>query len=676
MKKIPFQNIISSKGQYVNSEIKLTLAGVPNVGKSTLFNALTGMKQHTGNWVGKTVECASGEFSKGSVRFFVTDIPGTYSLYTHSAEETRAREQITEGDADITVVLCDASCPERSLVLALQILEITDRLIVFFNLSDEAEKLGITIDTKTLQKLLGIPVLCGTAKNKRDVSRLIELCIETVKSRDANSEKAVYKTKYPEKTEKTVALLEAEGYRRSTAANTVYNSPEDFALNGEETRDGMAKAFVFACDDLCKKAVTRTKGFRLKRDEVLDRLFTGKYTAFPLMALLLIFIFWLTVRGANYPSNALWYLFGNIGEKLSLLLEYIGCPDRLSSFLTDGVYRVTSWIVSVMLPPMAIFFPLFTLLEDLGYLPRLAFNLDRCFKNCGGCGKQALCMCMGLGCNAVGVTGCRIIDSRRERLLALVTNSMVPCNGKFPAILTVCAVFFTFSEAGSSVKSLMSAAVLFLILVLSTTVTLISSKFLSKTVLKGMPSSFTLELVPYRVPQVAKTLVRSILDRTVFVLGRAVAAAIPAGALIWLLANINVNGSSLFSYISTFLEPVGSILGLDGVILTAFILGLPANETVLPIALMGYLSTGALPENDTVHFVSEVLLSNGWTLTTAICTVVFSLFHFPCATTLLTIKKETGSLKWTLFSAAFPTVIGTALCIAINLISNAVSYFL
>ncbi len=647
--------------------VSVTLAGAPNVGKSTLFNALTGMRQHTGNWVGKTVECASGEFSTEDFKFHVTDVPGTYSLFARSAEEVCAREQILKGKDALTIVVCDASCPERSLILALQILELTENVIVFFNLADEAKRCGIIIDTEKLRELLGVPVLCGCAKSKRDVLRLTELCVDWANN---GQRTPVYKTKYPTEAEECIAAMEKEEKPRSEAANLLYADPEGFGLDVGKTRDGMASAFVSSCDELCKKAVRRTKESRPKRDNLLDRIFTGKYTAFPIMTLLLIFIFWLTVRGANYPSSALHTLFLYIGDKLSSFLCFLNCPEKLSSFICDGVYKVTAWIISVMLPPMAIFFPLFTLLEDLGYLPRLAFNLDRCFKSCGGCGKQALCMCMGLGCNAVGVTGCRIIDSRRERLIALVTNSMVPCNGKFPAILTICAVFFTSSSKSGAAESLAAATVLFLILLLSTAVTLVSSKILSKTVLKGAVSSFALELVPYRAPQVTKTIIRSVLDRTVFVLGRALAAAVPAGALIWLLANITVNGSSLFSYISGFLDPVGRIMGLDGIILSAFILGFPANETVLPIALMGYLSSGVLPENDAVAFVSDVLISNGWTIKTALCTVVFSLFHFPCTTTLMTIKKETGSLKWTLFSAVYPTLFGTALCILINLLSG------
>lgn len=660
-------------------EARLTLAGVPNVGKSTVFNALTGMRQHTGNWTGKTVECAVGRFVKNGVRYTVTDLPGTYSLFTHSAEEDRARDFIMTGGADVTVVVCDGSCPERSLVLALQILELTHRCVIFFNLSDEAKKRGIRIDTRELSRILAVPVLTGTAKSKRDVERLLSVCTreaQTVGERETEG----YTVRYPREVEAAVEALERSGGSRREAVEAVYGEPEAWGLDRDGTRDKMAQAFDIACAKLCRRTVEGGNGERLKRDVLLDRLFTGKYTAFPVMALLILFVFWLTVKGANYPSAALWRTFCALGEQLRGVLSLWGCPAPVVSLLTDGVYRVTSWVVSVMLVPMAIFFPLFTLLEDLGYLPRVAFDLDRCFKGCGGCGKQALCICMGLGCNAVGVTGCRIIDSPRERLIAILTNSMVPCNGKFPAILTLSAVFLS-SGLGSAKGDgtdtregggLATALVMLFILVLCAAVTLVASAILSKTLLRGKASSFALELPSYRVPRVAETLVRSVLDRTVFVLGRAVAASVPAGALIWLLANVTVGGGSLLFHINGFLEPVGRLMGLDGVILTAFVLGLPANETVLPMILMSYLARCTLPEADSVAFVSSVLRDNGWSLTTAACTVVFSLFHWPCATTLMTVKKETGSLKWTLLSALYPTAFGFLLCVLISLVSRAV----
>ena len=312
-----------------------------------------------------------------------------------------------------------------------------------------------------------------------------------------------------------------------------------------------------------------------------------------------------------------------------------------------------------MLPPMAIFFPLFTLLEDLGYLPRIAYNLDKPFKKCCACGKQALTMCMGFGCNAAGIVGCRIIDSPRERLLAVLTNSFVPCNGRFPMIITMITAFFC--SGGVRAALVMTAVV-----ALSVGMTLIVTKLLSHTLLKGIPSSFTLELPPYRKPQVGKIIVRSIFDRTVFVLGRAVAVAAPAGLIIWLLSNVHIGGASLIAHAADFLDPIGHLMGLDGVILVAFILGLPANEIVVPIIIMQYLSQGTLSQLGSIAEIHSLFVANGWTRVTAVCMIMFALMHWPCSTTLLTVKKETGSMKWTILAAAIPTLAGFAACVLIN----------
>lgn len=336
-------------------------------------------------------------------------------------------------------------------------------------------------------------------------------------------------------------------------------------------------------------------------------------------------------------------------------------PRILCEMLVFGVFRVLAWVVSVMLPPMAIFFPLFTLLEDFGYLPRVAYNLDCCFKKCCACGKQALTMCMGFGCNACGVIGCRIIDSPRERLIAILTNNFVPCNGRFPILIAIISMFFLTVD-NPVLSSLLSAIILALIIVLGIALTLFISNCLSKTILKGIPSAFTLELPPYRKPQLSKVIVRSMLDRTLFVLGRAIKVAAPAGLIIWIMANVVIGEQTILTYCSTLLDPFGRLLGMDGVILLAFILGLPANEIVIPIMLMAYMAQGNLQNIEDIHFIKTILVENGWTWITAISTMLFSLMHWPCSTTCITIKKETQSLKWTLAAFLIPTVTGITIC--------------
>ncbi len=383
------------------------------------------------------------------------------------------------------------------------------------------------------------------------------------------------------------------------------------------------------------------------------------------MLLLFGLIMWITITGANYPSELLSKGLFALGNIMSQGLLNSGLPSWIEGVLIQGIYKVLAWVVSVMLPPMAIFFPMFTLLEDFGYLPRIAFNLDGCFRCSGACGKQAITMSMGLGCNACGVTGCRIIDSPRERLIAIITNSFMLCNGRFPTVIAVITMFFV--TIGGIFGSVLSGAVLLGVIILGVFMTLAVSYLLSRTVLKGESSSYTLELPPYRRPQICKVLVRSLLDRTIFVLGRACTASIPCGLIIWLLANIKADDVSILAHISDFLDPLGSLMGLDGVILLAFILGFPANEIVVPIILMSYMAQGSLVEMSDNTELWAVLVANGWTIKTALCMLIFTVFHFPCATTCMTIKKETGSWKWTLISFALPTAIGMFLCIIVNL---------
>lgn len=429
----------------------------------------------------------------------------------------------------------------------------------------------------------------------------------------------------------------------------------------EVIRDVIAESFIHRCETICKKAVTFEDVQYAKFDRKLDHLFTSKATGFPIMFLLLFLIFWLTISGANFPSSLLSSGLFWVEDRLVDFAISIQLPKAIYSPLIFGMYRVLAWVVSVMLPPMAIFFPLFTLLEDFGYLPRVAFNLDRCFKKCCACGKQALTMCMGFGCNAVGVTGCRIIDSPRERIIAILTNSLVPCNGRFPTILTILSLFIAGGATGLS-ASLLGAFCLALVILLGICMTLVASKVLSKTLLKGMPSSFTLELPPYRRPQIGKVIIRSVCDRTLFVLGRAILIAAPAGLLIWMTANITVGGTAVLNHCVNFLDPFARLLGLDGVILMAFLLGMPANEIVIPIMLMTYLAKGSLLEMEDLNLMRQLLVDNGWTWITAVSTVLFSLMHWPCGTTLMTIHKETQSLKWTFVSILVPTLMGMSLC--------------
>ena len=654
----------------------IALAGNPNTGKSTLFNALTGLKQHTGNWSGKTVGRAEGRFLLGEKEAVLVDLPGIYSLFSAGAEEACARDFLAFGDADAVAVVVDASALERHLPLALQVMELMPRCVLCLNLADEAEKKGIVIDHKKLSDLTGVPVVKTAARTGRGLSDLTA-ALEKVMKQEPSVRYTPFHKALPE--DFTGLLTEGEkllpeSKNRPLLLDFLWQE-EDVLADGELRQwSNRCKAYFAGEEEtlavyrkersLCfqKRAETLTaavcKKNEAKADTTarMDGLFLRKRTGVPLMLLLLALVFWITAVGANVPSQWLMSAFTKLGTACRSVL--VSSPAWLESLLMDGVFLTVSWVVSVMLPPMAIFFPMFTLLEDCGLLPRIAFQLDGLFRRAGAHGKQALTLCMGFGCNAAGVTACRIIDSPRERLIAILTNNFVPCNGRFPTILLLIAVFL------SAGKPWMSGFALFLVIGLSVGMTLLVSFFLSRTVLRGMPSAFVLELPPFRRPQIGQVLVRSLLDRTIFVLGRAITAAAPAGAVIWMLQRIPVGDGTLLTQIAMFLEPLGGLMGLSGPILLAFLLGLPANEIVLPILLMFYSQSGMLVEGGSQ--TGAMLAANGWTWTTAVCAILFSLNHFPCATTLLTIRKETGSRKWTAISFLLPTVIGICLCAVVH----------
>lgn len=662
--------------------VTVALAGNPNVGKSTVFNALTGLRQHTGNWPGKTVESAEGFCRVGNRRWRLVDLPGTYSLFVRSGEEAVARAFLCDTPPQAVIAVCDATCLARSLILALQIMQLTPRVVVCVNLTDEAARRGMAIDLAQLQANLGVPVVATDASRKKGLPQLMQ-AVESVlqtppqptairytapinAARERLAAALPQTGPFPPSAAALYALQEADWLKKwgvpETVRDEALRAAADAGLPPDKIGAAVASCAVLHAESMTADAVRVVSADTTRRDRRWDRWLSGRWTAFPIMGLLLCVVLWLTVWGANTVSEGLSWLFGWGGDGLRAGLTLCHAPEWLVGVLVDGAYGVLSWVVAVMLPPMAVFFPLFTLLEDAGYLPRLAFNLDRGFCRASSCGKQALTMCMGLGCNAVGVTGCRIMDSPRERVLAAVTNSLVPCNGRFPLLITLTTLFWA---GAGPLASLKTAALVAVLLCIGVGVTLAASHLLSATVLKGLPSAFVLELPPYRRPQVGRVLVRSLLDRTLFVLGRAAAVAAPAGVLIWVLANVQVAGQSLVVHLAAALEPAGRFLGMDGTMLSAFVLGWPANETVLPIAVMTYTG-GGVPVQPGLAVLRQVLVSQGWNAKTAACVMLFSLFHWPCSTTVWTVWKECRKGRFVALAVLLPTAIGLILCAGIR----------
>jgi len=693
----------------------LALAGNPNTGKSTVFNALTGLRQHTGNWPGKTVTRMEGAFEFNGKRYKIVDLPGTYSLLSASVDEEVARDFVLFTKPDAVVVVVDATALERNLNLVLQVLEITDRVVVCLNLMDEAERKGIEIDHRALARELGVPVVPTAARQGTGLGLLMQTVAELVQGRLRTTPRRI---KVDEKVEQALAELVPviqQAYpdlpnvrwvamRLLDGDYNVRRSLEDGELlrlarsnAGEEEmaiarahaahilshverlqrqlegsfRDRMVESLYAEAEAIARKVVRRKGERRWDWDQRLDRILTSRVWGLPIMGLLLMGVFWVTIQGANVISELIATGLFWVEAKGSSLFNALGAPWWLTGFLWHGVYRGLAWVVSVMLPPMAIFFPIFTILEDMGYLPRVAFNMDRFFKKAGAHGKQALTMAMGLGCNAAGVVATRIINSPRERLIAILTNNFMPCNGRWPLLITMSALFVAAAFPPAFAAAVAAGALVAVVLV-GVLATFIVSAVLSRTVLRGEASSFTLELPPYRKPNVLAVLYTSLIDRTLLVLWRAVVMAAPAGGVIWLLANIHAGGQSLSQWISGWLDPVGRAIGLDGVVLLAYIIAIPANEIVVPTIIMTYMGAGMMTELESLNDLRRLLVEqHGWTTMTAISLMLFSLLHNPCSTTILTIWRETKSAKWTWIATLLPLGIAFGVLLALNAIMRA-----
>lgn len=584
------------------NKYKIVLLGNPNVGKSTIYNYLCKENQHTGNWAGKTVESASGTFEYEDSQYELIDLPGIYSLNTCSEEEEVSKKYLENETYDLAIVVVDAYVLERSILLCNQVLSVTDKVMIVINLYDEAYKRGMRIDEEKLNQYMKAPHILMSAKNTKDMEKLKWMMSKVVH----------------------------EGSRTNEL------------INSKELMDNAV--------DIHAKA----------NDNRLDRILTHRIFGPLVMGVTLLVVLYLTIILANYPSEFLSYIFG-IGEQwIYHVFQILNVSPWLMDLIINYIYRILSLVIAVMLPPMVIFFPLFSILESIGYLPRIAFNLDYYFQKVGASGKQALTICMGYGCNVVGVMGSRIIESPRERLLAILTNVFTPCNGRFPILITLLTLFIV-----TNATSLEVALYLSILLVFSLFLSFLMTGILRKLLHYNKQETYILELTNYRTPNFKQIIKDALVNKTFKIMMRAIYVVIPAALLIYVGNHITINSSTLLQYISSFLNPLGVIMGLDGVILLAFLIGIMANEVVLPLCLMLY-GTGGIMSSYSLEYLYSIFIANNWNMVTAVCTLLFTIAHFPCINTIIAIYKETHSIRHTLISILFPTLTGILLCIIAN----------